>query len=390
MDGIEFRVPRQDHIVVEDFLATAPAAVRGIQLEVTNLDRHTDVATTARNAGKEVTVDPMTERLCHVGFAEDRVPFADLYPIDRLDLTRSASARAVLAERLVDLQRPHVTTYTPAGFFVADSDDVGLNLAMIHQTRALIPGEELRPILAIDSRYLAKKDVAATIARTYRDAGVNRLELRISPLGGHDMGPIKVRNTLATLAAFKTAGIDVLLAESGLIGHAATALDLANSFSVGVGYWEKYDHKTTVNRQVKNAEPSEDEEEAGGPRGAQANVYLPGAEIAVPRKMAKLLYANTAVRSKLGCQTGKCSTAIDGPLADVRGHYLHSQALAVEAMLDQPAAWRPTLLRDRLAAAARRRDELWKALPADVVAPKSKTINSLIDEVDRRRGQAAA
>lgn len=389
MDGIEFRVPRQDHIVVEDFLATAPAAVRGIQLEVTNLDRHADVAATARNAGKEVTVDPMTERLCHVGFAEDRVPFADLYPIDQLDLTRSASARAVLAERLIDLQRPHVTTYTPAGFFVADSDDVGLNLAMIHQTRALVPDEELRPILAVDSRYLAKKGVATTIARAYRDAGVNRLELRISPIGGHDMGPIKVRNTLAALGAFKAAGIDVLLAESGLMGHAATALDLASSFSVGVGYWEKFDHKTTVSRQVKNAEPN-DEEEASGPRGAQANVYLPGAEIAVPRKMAKFLYANTAVRSKLGCQIGKCSTAIDGPLADVRGHYLHSQASTVEAMLDQPAAWRPTLLRDRLDAAVRRRDELWKALPADVVAPKSKTLTSLVDEVDRRRGQAAA
>ena len=389
MDGIEFRVPRQDHIVVEDFLATAPAAVRGIQLEVTNLDRLADVAATARNADREVTVDPMTERLCHVGFAEDRVPFADLYPIDQLDLTRSASARAVLAERLIDIQRPHVTTYTPAGFFVADSDDVGLNLAMIHQTRALVPGEELRPILAVDSRYLAKKGVAATIARAYRDAGVNRLELRISPLGGHDMGPIKIRNTLAALAAFKTADIDVLLAESGLIGHAATALDLAKSFSVGVGYWEKFDHKSTVSRQVKNADPT-DEEETNGPRGAQANVYLPGAEIAVPRKMAKFLYANTAVRSKLGCQIGKCSSAIDGPLADVRGHYLHSQALAVEAMLDQPPAWRPTLFRDRLDAAVRRRGELWKALPADVVAPKSKTLDSLIDEVDRRRGQAAA
>jgi hypothetical protein len=389
MDGIEFRVPRQDHIVVEDFLATSPGGVLGIQLEITNLDRHSDVASTARNAGKEVTVDPMTERLCHVGFAEDRVPFAELYPIDQLTLARSASARATLAERLIDLQRPHATAFTPANFFVADSDDVGLNLAMVHQTRALVPDEEMRPILAVDSRYLAKKGEAAALARAYRDAGARRLELRISPLGGHDMGPIKVRNTLAALAAFKAAGLDVLLAESGLIGHAATALDLAGSFSVGVGYWEKYDHKTTVSRQVKNAEPS-DESDASGPRGAQANVYLPGAEIAVPRKMAKVLYGSTSVRSRLGCGIGKCSNAIDGPLLDVRGHYLHSQSSAVEAMLDQPPAWRPTLLRDRFDAAIRRREELWKALPADVIAPKSKTLTSLVDEVDRRRGQKAA
>ena len=75
MAGIEFRVARGDHLKVEDFVATQPDGLAGVQLEVTNLDRHVDLAVATAAAGYDVVIEPMTERLCHPGFNPTRLPF---------------------------------------------------------------------------------------------------------------------------------------------------------------------------------------------------------------------------------------------------------------------------------------------------------------------------
>lgn len=387
MAGIEFRVARGDHLKVEDFVATQPAGLAGVQLEVTNLDRHVDLAIATAAAGFDVVIEPMTERLCHAGFNPARLPFGDLYPLDVATLASSAGDRAMVTEQVLAAQLPHATKVIPPHFFVESDEQLALNVALLRQAVAAIGADrDVRPILAISSAYFQRPGVAMAIAEHYQAAGVRMLELRISPIGGQDEGPLKIRRTFAALRQLSASGLDVLLGCSGIVGHAAVALGMASSFSVGVGYREKYDHKSAIASQlaISEADDGEYEEDApSGPRGALAGVFIEAAQITVPRALARDFYANPVVRPQLRCTHPACAKSIDGPAVDPRAHYLHAQTAALASTLDRPSAWRPTLLKDRFVRAQEVRAQIWAQLPDDAVPPKARTLTSLIDEIDR-------
>jgi hypothetical protein len=234
----------------------------------------------------------------------------------------------------------------------------------------------VRPILAVGSRFVHRH--AARIAQGYRAAGVGRLELRVSPLGGENVGPTSLRRVFQALEVFREHHVAVVLGASGTIGFTAVALGLADAFTTGVGYRERYDHKAAMAIQRRLADDDDDQQ----PFGPSARVYLAAADALIPRQTAASLYANTSIRSRVGCRHGRCSAALDGPLHDPRGHYLHARTAHVVELLDRPSAWRPMGTRDQLVNARDFRRQLWQYLPAGADIPKGRTLDSLIGELD--------
>lgn len=252
---------------------------------------------------------------------------------------------------------------------------LSLNLGLTRQTVAEYATERpIRPLLAVGSQYLTRS--ATEIGDRYVQAGVTDVELRVSPLDGSDVGPQAIRRVLVSLQRLRSAGLNATLGMSGTIGYATTAIGLTTGYSSGVGYRERYDHRAAMAAQRR---PDDDDD---GPRGALAGVYLAAADLLVPRRIARELYSNQAIRSDLGCRIGACATTLDGPLRDPRGHYLHARASQIATTMERPAAWRAVGVRDQLFAASHFRRRLATHFSADF-APKGWTLTRLVAEIDR-------
>jgi hypothetical protein len=192
---------------------------------------------------------------------------------------------------------------------------------------------------------------------------------------------------LAIVDAFKAAGLQVVLGYSGNIGQTAVALGHAAHYSVGVGLREQVNHSGTITRQK---EPPKESSTGGGHFGAVAGIYLPGPAATVGRKAGKALLENTDIRTRIGCRIGGCGKSVAGPAADPREHYLHARAGEMAAMLARPAPWRASMEKDRLGRALELRELInGKYLGGDVRPLGTRTLRSLIDDIDVERAESA-
>jgi hypothetical protein len=375
MSGIEFRVGRTDHHKVEEFLSAAIPGVHGIRIDASNLRIHAEAAEAARRAGLRVLVEPLTERMTQPGFNPSGLDYGIIGPtIDRRRLV-TPSDQLRFVEAVIDPQLDVATDLTPPHFFVESDDVLALNIALTRHAVAVYGADRtVQPILAVASQYLRRH--AGDIAARYAAAGIAMMQVRISPLGGENVGPQAIQRAWTALAAVDGAGIGVTLGMSGIIGHVTAALGLADGFSTGIGHRERYDHRSAMAAQRR---PRDDDDRRFAPA---AKVYVAGADMLVPRDVARQLYADPAVRAELGCRLGDCALTLGGPLRDPRGHYLHARAHAVHATLQRPNAWRLVGVREELVAARALRGRLRSHFPAGF-APSGRTINSLIAEIDR-------
>lgn len=381
--GVEFRVGYTDHKVVEDFLSEQPPGVSAVVLEATNL-RHQfqrEVAEAAIAVGKGVIVDPLTDRLAEDGFSPQGLDYVDRYPIDVTALGRFR-AQAELVERVLAAQYDFATVLVPPYFYAGPRPLLELNIALagLGAQAARAGGKPMRAILAVQRVPIADDQVCADLARGYRQAGVEEIELRLSPLGGEDDGPLKVASGLGIVDAFRAAGLRVSLGTQGNIGQTALALGLIDSSSTGVGVREHFNQSSVLSRQRTSAR---------GRRhfGAKPGVFLPVAGATVPLDLAKELYSDATIRSRLACRLGHCAKAVDGPVADARRHYLHSRADLVETSLGYPENWRPTQELDRLRRALDFRETLNRNY-LSAVQLKTRTIRALGGEIEKRIAQA--
>lgn len=385
MSGVEFRLGRNDHLVVEDFLSDGPAGVAGITVDAKYVDLQQAAIDAAHAANVAVHVEPLTERLVAEGYSTRGLDYGIDTVINPAVHLASPTARAEFIESVVEPQLEVATAVTPPHFFVANDDALDLNLRLVQQTVQAF-GPPVRPILAVQRTYIDQPDLPELIARRYRHAGAESIELRISPLGGEREGPIKLRSVFRILDGFRAAGMHVVVGSQGTIGETSLSLGLASGFSVGVGYRESYDHKSAISRQRA---PRRTNSSSKGPRGPIAGVYLPSPAITIPRSVGKELYQDPAIRSRLICRLGACAEHVDGPIRDPRGHYLHARAADVSGVLAQPEQWRPMLQRDRLVGAVDLRELVNKRLPAKTNPLATRTLTTLISELDGRIEAAA-
>lgn len=183
------------------------------------------------------------------------------------------------------------------------------------------------------------------MAKRYRLAGATRLDLRITPLGGHDNGPRKIADALDIAAAFTAEGLRVTLGQQGQIGPLAIAAGAVNSVSVGIGYRARLDFKGMIYSQRREPDPA-----AGF--GSPAGIFLPGPGITVRRTLGRELPADTKLRGKLGVDT----ELLGDPTADPRGPYLSSRHNQLDALLNRPPTWRVQHELDRVTRARELRD----------------------------------
>ncbi len=382
MSGIEYRLGRSDHRIVEDFLGSGADGVAGILLEAKNLRFQQEVAEAARAVEVQVFVEPLTERLTEPGFDPSSLDYWNSYPIRRDELGTSA-ARADFVERVIDPQLKYASVLVPPHFFVDDMQTLGLNIALVRQAVATYGADfAIRPILAVQRNFLAEFNRASEVAAQYTQTGVASIDLRFSPLGGEEEGSRKVRSAFAITRTFRDAGLAVIMGSQGNIGHAGLALGLAEGFSVGIGYRESYNYRQAINRQGKAPAKGD------GRRGPTSGVYLPEAALTIPRQVAETLYQDRHIRTRLACMKGACAQAIDGPTRDPRGHYLHARTSEVAATLARPIRWRPMLERDRLIRAIEIRGILEGHLPSDTPSFSSRTLRTLVGELEAMMDQA--
>ena len=272
----------------------------------------------------------------------------------------------------------------PPHFYVGYEDVLDLNLSLLRRASRTAGGQRsLRPVLAVALLgFLAKPGVADLVARRYFHEGVRTIDLRPSPLGDDGDGLRKIRALLAVLSAFRNAGLNVVLGSQGLLGETALTLGLANGFTVGLGYREKFNHNAALRSQRQQREVGD----GGGPI---TGVYVSAAAISLPPKVAVALYADPGIRTQLRCPLGRCADRLDGPAHDPRSHYLHRRAADVADVLAQPERWRPNLVHGRLVSAMDLREKINKHMPAGHTELKTTALRHLVAEVDARL-QAAA
>lgn len=387
--GVEFRLGRQDHKKVEDFLAREPEGVSAIVLDTKMGPHQSGAAEAARDGGMEVLFDPATERLCDIGFELPGLPYYPERPYDVDALAAQADARTRLVAGVIQAHPETVTVATPPHFYAHDERSAALNVTLAEMTRhhTDLP---VRATLVLARTYGVKN--ADALAAEYRAAEIRQIELRLSPFGGDDESVAKIRSGFKIVDSFRAAGISVVLGLSGNVGQTAVALGHAAGYSVGVGMREHVNHAGTVasqKRPPKEPAPG-DEDKAGGV--AVAGIYLPGAAATVPRKLGKILLAHTDIRTKIGCRIGACGSSVAGPGIDPRTHYLHARAAEMATLIDQPAAaWRAKAETDRLRRAVEVRQLInERYLPEGATPLKVRTLKSLLDDIREERATLIA
>lgn len=386
--GVEFRLGRQDHKKVEDFLARKPEGVSAIVLDTKMAAHQSGAAEAARDAGVDVLFDPATERLGDIGFELPGLAYDPGRPYDVDALAADANARARLVARVIDAHPETVSIATPPSFYVHDERSAALNVTLAEMTthHTDLP---VRATLVLARTYGVKHPAA--LAAEYSEAGVRRLELRLSPFAGDDESVAKIRSGFKIVDTFRDAGINVVLGLSGNVGQTAVALGHAAGYSVGVGMREHVNHASTISSQKRlPKEPEPGVEDKTG--GAVAGIYLPGAAATVPRKVGKILLAHTDIRTKIGCRIGACGSSVAGPGIDPRAHYLHARAAEMVTLLGQPAAaWRAKAETDRLRRAVEVRQLInERYLPEGATPLKVRTLESLIDDIREERAALTA
>jgi hypothetical protein len=376
--GVEFRMSSGDHKVVEDFLAGKPAGVAGVVLSARGAHKEQTVAEQARDIGVEVYWDPTTDRLTRPGFSVPGV--TDAVGVLQVEALRSSpSLRRQLAETVWRAHPDYVTAGTPPHLAVESTADWTLNLELANRFRDLAGDKTVRPPLILSSR-LGIEQVHA-IAASYVAQGFTVVELRVTPFGGEDEGPRKIREAFATLQAFVDAGLQTTLGCSGNLGQAAMAVGHVQHYSVGVGMLEKVNHAATIARQQKPRVP-------GKGFGAQAGLYLAPLAYTAPIKLGEALLATAGIRTRVGCRLGTCNDSVAGPSANPREHYLHARAHEADLVIERPAAWRITGELDRLRMAKNLRNQVnEKYLPAGRPPMKTRTLSALIDTLEEGPAQ---
>ena len=107
----------------------------------------------------------------------------------------------------------------------------------------------------------------------------------------------------------------------------------------------------------------------------------------INRNLAKELYSDTTLRSRLACQLGSCGGAIDGPVQDARGHYLHTRGAMVEEILGSPEPWRAKIEHKQLENALDLRETLNRNYLDGSHRIKTRSVRSLLLEIDERIGE---
>jgi hypothetical protein len=384
--GVEFRLGRQDGRKSEDFIARRPRGVSAIILDTVYARYQRAAAEEAGEAGLDVLFDPATERMADAGFEPAGLPYFDGEPFDLHTLAANAGARTRLVEGVLAAHPDVTTIVTPPHFFVHDDRSARLNIALAEETTHATD-KPVRAVLLTSRKFASNSN---ELVHEYVEAGIQALDLRLTPLGGDDESLAKIRSVFAIADRFTAAGIEVTLGFSGNIGHCAVALGHATHYSVGIGLREQVNHSAAISRQ--KAPPREPDPDGSGPSyfGAAAGIYLPGPAITIGRKAGNALLQNTDIRTRIGCRIGSCGTSVSGPALDPREHYLHARSGEMDAVLSRPAPWRPTIELDRLARALELRNLINRSYLSDDVRPlNTRTLQSLIEDIQVERAQTA-
>lgn len=204
--SIQFRLGNNDHKPVEDFLSRQHAGTGAIVLDAKAARHQVGAAEAARRAGVGVYWEPATERLASAGYGVEKYPMWAGQPYDLDALATSSKERGALVELLLSTQPSLVTHVTAPHFYVTDQRSAHLNIALAEMTR-LSTIQPVRAVLTIANKFgLAS---AADLAKEYAAAGIQAIEIRLSPLGGDDESLRKIRDAYAIVRLFKDAGLHV-------------------------------------------------------------------------------------------------------------------------------------------------------------------------------------
>lgn len=346
--GVEIRIGYNSHQVVADFLGADPEGLTGIVVDAKHLERHQVVIEAARDAGKDVYVETLTDRLAVEGYDPGDLVYADSFPFGP-DQLKSLAARGEFVERVAEPQIAlNGDVLVAPHYFSDDVEALELNAELARLTVHEYGADyRVRAVCAVRRTLLADPNVARKTAQMYGQAGVAAVELRLSPLGGPNEGVQKIKSTFDILRAFGEYEVPVTLGFQGPIGEVAYALGLVEGYSTGVGDRDRYDYKGAIASQRREA-AARDRGEDRRPRASARRVLLPNVGLQIPMESAKVLYADPGIRARIACRLESCAVSVDGPTRKPRQHFLHSRADAIREIDRLPSGWRATHQRDQI------------------------------------------
>lgn len=341
--GIEFRVGVNDHPHVSDFLAERHGGVSSITIDAKHLKRHATAIEAAKAAGVGVIIETLTDRLAYEGYKTGGLEYAEECRNAGEGLM-TLGPRASFVERVIQTQLDSgvATTLVAPHFYAEDEEGLKRNLDLA-QLAVSGYGDEypIRAVCAVSRRLIANPNTVRELAQRYSRTLVSVVELRLSPLGSAHEGAQKVKSVFDILRGFGEFGVPIVLGFQGIIGQTAYALGLVDAFSSGVGDRDSYDYKGAIRTQMT----PRPKDKSGG---RMQRILLPGAGVQVPTKLAKQLYRETGVRTRLVCRIGSCRDSIDGPMLHPKKHFMHTRTEAITEIDRLPSGWRATHARDEL------------------------------------------
>jgi len=164
--GVEFRLGKVDHKKVEDFLVGDTAGVSAVVMDARWRRVQGGVVEAAREAGVDVFIDPMTDRLTLPGLSAATLPYAAAGTLDVDVLARSGPQRSGLVRQVIDIHPGAATAVTAPHVFLTDERSAEHNLALAQET-VQEQDRPVRAVLIMSTKYPEERvaNLAAEYAR---------------------------------------------------------------------------------------------------------------------------------------------------------------------------------------------------------------------------------
>jgi hypothetical protein len=336
-----------DHKVVEDLLAPSSGLgsrpISRLVINAQDAPRQPAFSEVAAKSGTPLIVDPLTTLLqCEVDPDDPWVEQVDFGRADALDpkhLTNPFTLDKLVAE-IVEFQVKNGATVVIPPYFYADkpeSPEFEASLAAIGRTARRLRADgvalPIMPVLSAQLRgFLHRPDWQAALDRftlAAADVGPQTIAVQLSPMGEGSESYGKVLDLILGTRHIRSAGVPTIAWRQGVFGPALVAAGL-DGYECGMGIGEQAKAKAFMGSRKPRKKTRKGFSSEG--------VYIAALGRSVPRKVARILLEDRALRGRLICDSLRCCPqGTDSMLASKgRPHAVRTRSRGLQELAEIP------------------------------------------------------
>jgi hypothetical protein len=297
----------------------------------------------AAKSGTPLIVDPLTTLLqCEVDPGDPWVGEVDFGRVDALDPQHLANPFTLdkLVAEIVEFQVENGATVVIPPYFYAErpeSPEFEASLAAIGRTARRLRADgvalPIMPMLSVQLRgFLHRPDWQAALDRftlAAADVGPQTIGVQFSPMGDGSESYGKVLDLILGTRHIRSAGVPTIAWRQGVFGPALVAAGL-DGYECGMGIGEQAKAKAFMGSRKPRKKT--------GKGFSSEGVYLAALGRSVPRKVARILLEDRALRGRLVCDSLRCCPqGADSMLASKgRPHAVRTRSRGLQELADIP------------------------------------------------------